>query len=393
MSVGTPPVYAGESAAWPEHVIGQPLKWAEIDVGRLRANAAAVRAFVDSKTAVMAMIKANGYGHGALLAARAALAGGADWLGVSSPGEALQLRESGLDVPVLIVGWSPPTTHLALIQADIDITVDTADAVEALAAAAAEAGTPARIHVKIDSGMNRLGARPESLPAVVAALHEHHRWLDLTGIFTHFADADGADPEFTEAQHERFVELAAPLRDLAPAAALHCSNSAATLRFPAFHHDMVRPGLVLYGYLPDNCGQPVSVQPAMTVAACVINVKTVPVGEAVGYGCTWRARRPTRVATFAAGYADGLLRAQSNRGVVLIGGVRCPIVGRVSMDQTTVDVTDAGTVRPGDEAILVGASNGEWLGADEVGAAAGTVGYEVLCDVSARVPRIVVGDR
>jgi alanine racemase len=310
---------------------------------------------------------------------------------VSSPEEAIQLREAGLEVPILAVGWSHPSTHPELLAAGIEPAVFDVAAVEALAAAAAATGRPAAVHLKVDTGMNRLGAPLGEVEAVLSAVIAARPRVRLAGIFTHFADADGIDPEFTEVQHRRFLGVVEAARRLEPAVRVHCANSAATLRFAQMHHDAVRPGIALYGYPPPGATGVVALRPALTVVATVTQVKTVLPGETVGYGRTWTPERPTRVATLASGYADGVQRSQSNRGVVLVRGVRCPMVGRVSMDQAGVDVSAVDGVRAGDEAILVGGRDGAWLGADEVAARVGTISYEVLCAVSPRVPRLVAG--
>jgi alanine racemase len=237
--------------------------------------------------------------------------------------------------------------------------------------------------------MNRQGVRPEDVPPLLAQLAASEPHVHLAGLFTHFADADGADPAVTERQHQRFLPVFDAVRDLHPEVVVHCANSAAALRFPHMRHDMVRPGIALYGYPPANCPA-LPLTPAMTVYAVVTHLKTVRAGETVGYGCTWTAPRDTRVATIAAGYADGVHRAQSNRGVVLAGGVRCPIVGTVSMDQLTADVSATDGVEVGDAVIIVGGRGEQRLGADEVAAVEGTISYEVLCAVSARVPRRAV---
>jgi alanine racemase len=242
------------------------------------------------------------------------------------------------------------------------------------------------VHLKVDTGMNRQGVRPEDVVAVLGQITASAPHLQLAGVFTHFADADGDDAERTEAQHRRFVPVVDTVRDVRPDVLVHAANSAAALRFPQMRHDMVRPGIALYGYLPDHCGG-IAVRPAMTVYAVVTHLKTVRAGERVGYGGTWTAPRDTLVATVAAGYGDGVHRAQSNRGTVVAAGVRCPMVGRVSMDQITVDVSAAPGVAVGDAVVIVGGSGEERLGADEVAAVEDTISYEVLCAVSARVTR------
>jgi alanine racemase len=363
-------------------------KWAEVDAAALRENAAAVAAHVGPDVAVMAMIKANGYGHGTAIAAEAALAGGATWLGVSSPEEALEAVRFG--APVLNVGWSNPSTYLELVEAGVELTAWDAETVESLARAASAAGRPARVHAKIDTGMGRLGARPEQLGGLLEALAKNSDRVELAGVYTHFADSEAADLGFTEEQHRRFLGLVPPFRELAPDALLHAANSGAILRMPETHHDLVRLGIALYGYPPETARDAVPLRPAMTVVALVTRVTTVAAGDTVGYSRTWRAEAPARIATVAAGYADGVQRGQSNRGTVLIGGVPCPIVGLVSMDQIGVDVGEVEGVRAGDEAILFGERGGVRLGADEVAAVVGTIPHEVLCAVSARLPRVVV---
>lgn len=359
-----------------------PMKWAEVSLGALRRNVAAFRQAVGDGPRIMAMVKAGAYGHGGSPAAQALLDGGASWLGVALPAEALELRTAGVQAPIQVVGWSHPEAHRALVEAGVDLTVSDPAALHAVAAAARRAGRRARVQLKLETGMYRQGIALDDLPAVLAHLAAEHPHLELTGVFTHLADADGDDPTHAERQHERFVPAAAAIRELAPQALVHCANSAAALRFPHMRHDLVRPGIALYGYPPANT-PPLRVEPAMAVRAVVSHVHTVPGGESVGYGCTWIAPRDTRVATLAAGYADGVHRAQSNRGSVVLHGARCPILGRVSMDQVTVDVSALDAVNPGDVATLVGPE----LPATDVAAVEGTISYEVLCAVSGRVPR------
>jgi alanine racemase len=353
---------------------------------RLRGNLRAYQAAMGEGVGLMAMVKAAAYGHGLVEAAGAFAEAGAAALGVALPGEALELRRAGLDLPILVVGWSHPQTHAAMVAADVALTVADTTSAPLVAAAARQAGRPADVHLKVDTGMNRQGVRPEDVPAVLGQITADRDHLRLRGLFTHFADADGRDPAFTEQQHRRFQPIAEAVHELHPEVLLHCCNSAAGLRFAHMRHDMVRPGIALYGYPPANCPA-LDVVPAMTVYATVSHLKTVRAGESVGYNCTWTAQRDTRVATVAAGYADGVHRAQSNRGVVLAGGVRCPILGTVSMDQVTVDVSEVEGLAVGDAVIMLGGSGAERLGADQVAAVEGTISYEVLCAVSARVPR------
>jgi len=338
----------------------------------------------------MAMVKANAYGHGSLVASTAFLEGGAQWLGVSSPEEALQLREGGIKAPILNVGWTHPTQFTHLITSEVDLTILDSGSVRHLAAAAHSLGRRARVHLKVDTGMGRLGLNPRRLNGVLESLSDVGEVVELVGLFTHFADADGTDPKFTALQHQRFLVVAAKVQKRWPTVALHCANSAWTLASAAMHHDLVRVGIALYGYPPQAVADQLDVRPALAMYAYVTQVKTVEAGDSVGYGRTWFASRPTHVATVAAGYADGVQRAQSNVGHVLIRGSRCPIIGRVSMDHTTVDISAVeGVVIPGERATLIGIQNGAQLRADEVGSAVGTIPYEVLCNISGRVPRLL----
>ena len=365
------------------------LRWAEIDTAALEHNVAAVRATLRPDTSLMAMVKSDGYGHGALTAARAALAGGATWLGVYTPDEALALREAGITERLLVVGWSPPATIADLVAGDVDSTVFDVEGVRAASTAASSQRARSRLHVKVDSGLGRLGARLEAVPALVAALQAAGERVEVAGIFTHFADAEG-DPQFTRDQHDRFLRAVALLRPVAPRALLHACGSAAIVTFPGMHHDIVRLGIAMYGYLPRGLAADVSLRPAMTVLARVVQVKTIEAGESVGYGRTWWAPSQRRIATVAIGYGQGFPRVLSNRGHLDINGHRCPLAGIVSMDQVSVDVTDAGTVTAGDEALVFGERGGDRLGADEVAALAETIPYELICSSGAALPRVVV---
>jgi alanine racemase len=365
-------------------------KWAEVDIAALRDNTAALRAFAGQGCAVMAMVKANGYGHGALAAARAAVAGGATWLGVSSMAEALELRRAGITTAILNIGWTMPAEMPLAVAHDVDVAVFDLDAVAAAAAAARQSGRPVRVHWKIDTGMGRLGTPPAEIEAMRDALRRAGTDVVVAALFTHFATADDPSIEFTLEQHRRFLATVAVLRESFPAALLHCANSAALLRLPQTHHDIIRPGIALYGYPGAECGGVVPLRPALQLRALVTQVKDVDEGGSVGYGREWFAPRRSRVATVAAGYADGVDRRNGNRGRVILGGQVCPIIGRVSMDQLGVDVTDSGDVVPGDTATLVGLADGHGIDAAAVAAAIGTIANEVLCAVSSRVPRVAV---
>ncbi len=365
-------------------------KWAEVDIAALRDNAASLRRWAGDGCAVMAMVKANGYGHGAAHAATAALAGGATWLGVSSIREALELRSAGVGARILNAGWTMPSEMAAATANGIDVAVFGPADVAAARQAARSGRIPLRVHWKIDTGMGRLGTRMEDAAAMRDALLSARPALEVAGLFTHFASADEASTDFTAAQHQRFLAVVAPLRESFPGALLHCANSAAALRLRDTHHDIIRPGIAMYGYPPEHCDGVVEVRPALSVRAVVTLVKEVGAGDSVGYGREWIAPRRTRVATVAAGYADGIDRRNGNRGAVIAAGVVCPMIGRISMDQLAVDISDAGGVRAGDAVTLMGAGDGHSLDAATVAERIGTISYEVLCAVSLRVPRIPV---
>ena len=359
---------------------GGVLRWVEIDSPALARNAEVIATLV-KPAGVMVMVKSNGYGHGMRIAAQAALDGGAAWLGVYTPQEALGLRAAGFDAPILVVGWSPPSMIGDLVAADVDVSVLDA---EGIAAAAAAAGRHARVHLKIDTGLHRLGALPGEVESLTGAVRDAGDRVRVAGIFTHFADA-AEDPGFTIAQHGRFLEAVRALRAVAPDALLHTSGSAAILAHPAMHHDLVRAGIAFYGYPP--VPGPASLRPAMNVFCRVAQVRTVAAGETVGYGRTWRAETARRIATATLGYGQGLPRALSNRGHLAIRGERCPIAGIVSMDQVGVDVSDVAGVGPGDTAMFIGERDGIRIGADEVGDLCATLPHEILCGISEALPR------
>ncbi len=256
---------------------------------------------------------------------------------------------------------------------------------ESLASAAAAAGATARAHVKIDTGLHRLGALPEAVDSIAAALERRVATSRSPGCSRTIADA-GLDPAFTHEQHARFLEAVDVIRPVAREALLHTSGSAAIIAHPSMHLDLVRVGIAFYGYPPVPTPAPLRI--GMHVFARVAQVRSVPKGESVGYGRTWRADATRRIATVAIGYGQGLPRLLSSRGQMAIRGRRCPIVGRVSMDQVTIDVTDLDDVRVGDAAMFIGERHGVRIGADEVGDLAGTQSYEILCGIAEGIPRI-----
>ncbi len=362
---------------------------ARIDLGAIRHNAG-VLARAAGGARLMAVVKADGYGHGAAPVARAALEGGADRLAVAAVSEAEELRAAGLDVPILVMGPLAGSEWARAAAAGAEVTAWTPEAV----AAARAAGAPG-VHLKLDTGMGRLGARPEDLSALIEAAAAAGDAIRVAGLMTHFATADetqGENASFMGEQLVRFRAAVAGMRDRFPGALVHAANSAATLRQPSAAFDMVRCGIALYGCSPFG-GDPAAhdLRPAMSWTSYLASVKTLRSRESVGYGRVWRAARGTRVASVPVGYADGYARSLSGRAQVLAGGRRVPVVGTISMDQLTVDLGPEGAEGVGEEVVLIGARADERITAEEVAAWRGTINYEVTCAVGPRVPRVHEG--
>ena len=345
--------------------------------------------------AFCAVVKSDGYGHGAVAAARAALAGGASWLAVATIAEALELAASvDSDAPVLILSEIAPSLAAeAAVRCPerVRFTVASVAGIEALASAAAP-GRP--VHLKVDTGMHRMGAVPGELPEVAGALQATGSRLRLEGVWTHLAVADAPSDPFTAEQLRRFDQALASLRRSGlDTGVVHAANSAGLLAHPDARQDLVRAGIAIYGVPPSpELEGVVALEPALQLVSRITAVRTVAPGESVSYGRHWRAAEPTRVATVAIGYADGIRRDSGSAGVeVLVRGRRCPIVGVVTMDQLMValDPAIAPDAAAGDEVVLIGRQGAESITATEVAERLGTIAYEVLTALSARVPRVV----
>lgn len=360
-------------------------RWAEIDLAAIRHNTRQIVRLCGPRTAVMAVVKANGYGHGAAPAAQAALEGGAAWLAVASVGEGLELRRAGVRAPILQLGYTPHNALAEAVAAGLSLNIYEAGTLDALRDLPLPAR--ARLHLKVDTGLHRLGATPESAPQLAKMIRLHPN-VQLEAVWTHFASAE-SDPVFTREQLATFLGVRDRIRVEGGQPFLsHAANSAGLLRFPEARLDLVRAGLVVYGVSPNPTWSDLpDLRPALSWRTLVTQVQTVPAGGTVGYGRTWTAAAPRRIATLAVGYADGLQRRQSNRGQVIIRGRLAPIVGIVSMDQTAIDVTDIAGVAIGDVATLVGRDGASELTASAVAAVIDTISYEVLCAISSRVVR------
>lgn len=383
--------------------LSEPLTWAEIDLAAYRHNIAELRCIAHREARLMAVIKADGYGHGACEVAKVALGSGADCLGVARLHEAVELREEGVEALILIFGFTPPEEIDTLLGFDLVQAVFTPDAAAALATAATSRGGRARVHIKVDTGMGRLGllaGEPRSEEATGSAAN--HRFnevrsvaglpgLEVEGLFTHFATADHADKTYANRQLQRFDELLDRLRQQGVEFPLnHAANSAALIDIPDSHLDMVRPGIATYGLYPsaEVDHDRASLKPVMEWKTRIIQLKQVPAGFGVSYGITYETPRPTTLATVAVGYADGLSRGLSNRGQMLVGGRKVPIIGRICMDLTLLDVGEVPGVAEGNEVVILGRQGDEVLSADEMAATLGTINYEIVSTISSRVPRI-----
>ncbi|MBU6244518.1 MAG: alanine racemase [Actinomycetales bacterium] len=367
---------------------------AVIDLGAISSNLARITEAA-AGTPVMAVVKADGYGHGAVQVARRAREAGVAWLGVALPSEARALRESGDRGPLLAWLWAPGDEHLpSCIASRVDLAVSSAWALHEAEQAARRAGMTAHIHLKIDTGLSRNGASPADWSELLelAAAAQRQGRVEVTGIWSHLACADEPGHPSVNAQRLAFEAACQAASDVGlDVRWRHLANSAATLTRPDLHYDLVRAGIATYGVSPlqDREAASLGLQPAMTVRARVALVKALPVGAAVSYGATWQASRPTRVALVPMGYADGMPRAAGNRAWVGIHGARAPIVGRVAMDQFVIDVTDvAADVQPGDDIIVLGLQGPS---ADELAAAVDTIGYEIVTRMGPRLPRRYAG--
>ncbi len=379
------------------------LIWAEIDLAAIGHNVAELRRIAAPSARLMAVVKADGYGHGALEVARTALANGAEWLGVARLAEGVSLRRAGVDAPILVFGYTPPAAAGELAELDLRQSVYALPAAEAYSAAAAARGKRIRVHLKVDTGMGRLGMVPAALSGRGAGGRVGEELireataiaklpgLDPEGIFTHFAAADRADRSFAAQQLALFLEVVAALKARGLEFAIrHAANSAGLIAMPQAHLDLVRPGIAIYGLKPSEETNltALTLRPAMALKSRIIHLKTAPAGTPISYGMTYRTAVPTRIATIPAGYADGYRRILSSRGVMLVGGRRVPVVGRVCMDLTMLDVGGVPDVRVGDEVVIFGRQGTGLISADEIAAALGTINYEIVCDLTARVPRL-----
>jgi len=361
---------------------------AEIRLGALRRNFRRARELAGPGVKVMGVVKANAYGHGLVRVASELVAEGADYLGVAFLEEGEALRRAGVESPILVLGAIANAQISRFLASGLDITVPSVEKARAVSAAALAAGARARVHLKIDTGMERIGVHWYSAKAflnTVLALPG----LDIVGLFSHFATADD-DPSFAKEQLARFREVLGYLESVGRRPPLvHMANSAALVDMPDARFDMVRPGILLYGYEPSPRTK-VGLEPVMRLMSKVVYFKTAREGAGVSYGRTWRTSAPTRIATIPIGYGDGYSRALSNKGEAIVRGRRYPVVGRVCMDQLMLDLGPDGVAYNGDDVLLFGTRGQDSIPAEILCERIGTIPYELTCMVNSRVPRVYV---
>lgn len=371
-------------------ILGYPNR-AEVDLKALKFNLRQVKNRVGEATKVMAVVKADGYGHGMIKAARAFVEEGADYLGVAFPGEGAELRNNGFNTPILVFGSSFPDQISLFLEHNLEATLVWWDFAEALDKECFRLGKRVMVHVKVDTGMGRVGVSFRDAPSFVERVSKLSN-IELVGLYTHFATSDERDKSFARLQLKRFEGVIQGVEKLGIGIPLkHTANSGAILDLPESYYDMVRPGIMLYGYYPSpHTSESLPLRPALKWVSKISAIKDVEPGTSVSYGRRWVAPRVTTIATVPIGYGDGYPRLLTNKGEVLIKGKRFPVVGTVCMDMIMVDLGENSPVKAGDEVVLMGRAGSESVGADEIGGLIGTIPYEVLCGVSKRVPRVYV---
>ena len=368
--------------------------WAEINLDNIAHNVKEIRRVTNKNAEIMGVVKADAYGHGVFEVTRTLLANGVSRLAVSMLDEAIQLRREGIEVPILVLGYTDPARANEILENDVTQSVYSHELAQALSKEAVRQGKKVKLHIKIDTGMSRIGFMPgysavknvmeiEKLPNVI-----------IEGLFTHFASADEKDRDYTLMQFEKFMSICCELQRIGIHIPVkHCANSAGIIEYPEMHLDMVRPGIILYGMYPSNevCKEKIDLKPAMTLKANVIMVKEIEQNTPISYGRIFTTERKSKIATIPIGYADGYSRMLSNKGRVLINGQFAPVVGRICMDQCMIDVTDIeGDIEVGDEVVLIGEQGQRNISVEDVAETIGIINYELVCIVGKRIPRAYV---
>ena len=383
-----------QTPGWKQITMTRPIRptWVEINLSAIAHNTRRIAALIGPRVRILASLKADAYGHGAVKVGHTVLHNGATMLGVATVSEAMPLREAGINAPILVFGYVPAWQMREAVHLDVTLTLYSIEAAQAVSRAALALGKTALAHIKVDTGMGRLGIRAEQIENIVQLVKmvRNLPGLQLEGIFTHFAMADSLDSTHTRMQLARFQQVLQVLEEegIRPPLA-HAANSAATLTLPEARLDMVRPGIALFGLHPsEEVPLPHGFRAALSFKTQVSQVKLIPAGECLGYGCTFYTEQPTMIAVLPVGYADGFRRAPANWGSVLIHGQPAPLLGRVCMDQCMVDVSRIPQTRVGDEVVLIGRQGSASLTAEQVAQRLGTINYEVVSEILARVPRV-----
>jgi alanine racemase len=360
-----------------------------VDLDAIAHNITILKNHVGAGVRFMAVVKANAYGHGILQVAKTAVTAGADLLGVALTEEAVALRQAGITLPVFVLGIVPPEGAEQVVRNDLTVAVSTLESARAFNAAAKEAGCKIPVHIKVDTGMGRIGIKPPDVPEFVNQLKSLGH-IRIEGIFSHFSSADEKDKSYAHRQLKRFNQVIATLHDREIHIPIkHMANSAGTIDLPESHFDMVRPGISIYGIHPSpDTDHSVDLRPAMSLKTRIAFLKELAAGSPVSYNNTYITKAPTRIATLPIGYADGYPRLLSNRGQALVHGQRVPVVGRVCMDMTMLDVSTVSGAEVGSEVVLFGRQDDAEILADEIAHKTNTIAYEIVCGISPRVPKI-----
>ena len=368
--------------------------WAEINLDNLANNMREIRRVAKSEE-IMAIIKADGYGHGALDIAPVLLENGADKFGVAVITEAVELRKGGINCPIMILGFTPAEFAETILEYDLEQTVFSYDLAYELSKAAQKADKVVKIHIALDTGMGRIGFLPneESIKEVynISKLPN----ICIEGLFSHFSSSDEEDKEYSYNQINNFNWFYEELEKRGvEVKTRHIANSGAIIDMPEAHYELVRPGIILYGYYPSDQVKKdkINLKPVMTLKAKIVHVKSLPAGKCISYGRKFVTEKDSVIATIPIGYADGYTRLLFNKAKVIIKDKLFPVVGRICMDQCMIDVTEGNDIKIGDEVILIGAGNGVKFNGDDIAGLLGTINYEVTCMISKRVPRVYIKD-
>lgn len=362
--------------------------WAEIDLGAIAHNVKEIRKITASSTKICAVVKADAYGHGAVAVAKAALEAGADQLAVAIISEAIELRKGGVASSILVLGYTPECQAEIVAEYDITQTIFSMDLAQALSEAAVASGKLINVHIKVDTGMSRIGIRPEDAGTFSAAVSKLPN-LRIEGVFSHFAASDSNDKSFTYEQYQQFTQALQYIEEAGISIPIrHIANSGAILDLPQMHLDMVRAGIILYGLWPsDEVEKTIDLRPAMKLKTQIAFIKEIPSNTSISYGRTYFTDKPSRIATLPVGYADGWSRLLANKASVFLKQEWAPLVGRVCMDQCMIDVTHISRVMPGEEVLLFGGND---LPVEKIAEWMGTINYEIVCIVGKRVPRVYI---